>query len=96
MEKKGVVSLGVIILSIWLFYWYLIMNISRLEKENLYLDKSIKELIREREQKKLELEKLTDLSKIEKEMKEKKHMIISEKVNFFRIKKNFDDETLGE
>ncbi len=91
---KKIISMIGIVISVWLYYGTLIRNISELEKENLALDKVLKNLEKENIEKKIMLEKLTDLSQIEKEMKEKQGMIISEKINFFRIDKNHDN--LGE
>ena len=91
---KKIISMIGIVISVWLYYGTLIRNISELEKENLALDKVLKNLEKENIEKKIMLEKLTDLRQIEKEMKEKRGMIISEKINFFRIDKNHDN--LGE
>ena len=88
---KKIISMIGIVISVWLYYGTLIRNISELEKENLALDKVLKNLEKENIEKKIMLEKLTDLSQIEKEMKEKQGMIISEKINFFRIDKNHDN-----
>lgn len=87
MNKKIILTI-VLVLSVWSFYGYLIRKISLLEKENLGIEKEIKELEKERNDRLYEYDNLMDLSKIEKEMNSKKEMKISGDINFFRIKKD--------
>lgn len=95
MERKYIFPISILVVIVmWLFYATLIRHITELEKENLFLEKQIKLLEKEKIDKKLELGRLTDFSKIEKEMREKKGMVISDKINFFRIEEKND--SLGE
>lgn len=95
MDKRYIFPISILVVIVmWLFYATLIRRITELEKENLFLEKQIKLLEKEKVDKKLEIERLTDFSKIEKEMKEKRGMIVSDKINFFRIEEKSD--SLGE
>lgn len=76
------------ILIVWLFYGYLIRNISSLEKNNLRLERELRELEKERSKKLYEYDTLMDLRKIEQEMNKNKGMGVSEKIIFFKIDEN--------
>lgn len=88
MKNKKIFLVIIVILSVWSFYGYLIRKISLLEKENVTIGKSIKELEKEKNDRLYEYDNLMDLGKIEKEMNSKKNMSISGEINFFRIRKD--------
>ncbi|MBC2850509.1 MULTISPECIES: hypothetical protein [unclassified Cetobacterium] len=88
MNRKNILSGVVGIILVWSFYGYLIREISYLEKNNLKLERELKELEKEKSKRIYEYDLLMDLRKIEKEMNKNKNMIISEKINFFKIDEN--------
>lgn len=85
MKRKKVLLTTVGIILVWSFYGYLIRTISYLEKRNLKLQRELKELEKESSKRIYEYDLLMDLRKIEQEMNKKKNMVISEKINFFKI-----------
>ena len=85
MKRKKVLLTLVGIILIWSFYGYLIRTISYLEKSNLKIERELRELEKERSKRIYEYDLLMDLSKIEQEMNKQKNIVISEKINFFKI-----------
>ena len=67
MKRKKVLLTTVGIILIWSFYGYLIRTISYLEKNNLKLERELRELEKERSKRIYEYDLLMDLRKIEQE-----------------------------
>lgn len=87
MKKKNIVLTILGIIAVWSFYGYQIIKISKLEKDIFSIEKDIRELEKEKNERIYEYDVKMDLRKIENEMKEKKSMEISEKINFFKLEK---------
>lgn len=89
-EMKYFLVVLIMIVPVWIFHGQMIMKISKLERK-LSLEKiDLREIEKELNEKRFQLDQKIDLEKIEKEMRLKEKMEISKEINFFRIKSIVD------
>ena len=83
--KKTFLFVFFIIISVWIIHGSLLIKISKLE-QSINKDKKELEIVEKELNKKIiEYDTKIDLDKIGKEMRTKKNMEISTKINFFQI-----------
>jgi hypothetical protein len=83
--KKTFFFVFLIIISVWIIHGSLLIKISKLE-QSINKDKKELEIVeKELNRKIIEYDTKVDLDKIGKEMRSKKNMEISNKINFFQI-----------
>ena len=83
--KKTFFFVFLIIISVWIIHGSLLIKISKLE-QSINKDKKELEIVeKELNRKIIEYDTKVDLDKIGKEMRTKKNMEISTKINFFQI-----------
>ena len=83
--KKTFLFVFFIIISVWIIHGSLLIKISKLE-QSINKDKKELEIVeKELNRKIIEYDTKVDLDKIGKEMRSKKNMEISNKINFFQI-----------
>ena len=83
--KKTFLFVFFIIISVWIIHGSLLIKISKLE-QSINKDKKELEIVEKELNKKIiEYDTKIDLDKIGKEMRSKKNMEISNKINFFQI-----------
>lgn len=83
--KKTFLFVFFIIISVWIIHGSLLIKISKLE-QSINKDKKELEIVeKELNRKIIEYDTKIDLDKIGKEMRTKKNMEISNKINFFQI-----------
>lgn len=83
--KKTFLFVFFIIISVWIIHGSLLIKISKLE-QSINKDKKELEIVeKELNRKIIEYDTKIDLDKIGKEMRNKKKMEISNKINFFQI-----------
>lgn len=83
--KKGFIFIFFIVVLVWLIHGSLLIRISKLE-QSIAKDKKELEIVeKELNRKIIEYDTKIDLDKIGKEMRTKKNMEISNKINFFQI-----------
>ena len=83
--KKTFFFVFLIIISVWIIHGSLLIKISKLE-QSINKDKKELEIVeKELNRKIIEYDTKVDLDKIGKEMRIKKNMEISNKINFFQI-----------
>lgn len=83
--KKTFFFVFLIIISVWIIHGSLLIKISKLE-QSINKDKKELEIVeKELNRKIIEYDTKIDLDKIGKEMRSKKNMEISNKINFFQI-----------
>ena len=83
--KKTFFFVFLIIISVWIIHGSLLIKISKLE-QSINKDKKELEIVeKELNRKIIEYDTKVDLDKIGKEMRRKKNMEISNKINFFQI-----------
>ena len=83
--KKTFLFVFFIIISVWIIHGSLLIKISKLE-QSINKDKKELEIVEKELNKKIiEYDTKIDLDKIGKEMRNKKKMEISNKINFFQI-----------
>ena len=83
--KKTFFFVFLIIISVWIIHGSLLIKISKLE-QSINKDKKELEIVEKELNKKIiEYDTKVDLDKIGKEMRSKKNMEISNKINFFQI-----------
>ena len=83
--KKTFFFVFLIIISVWIIRGSLLIKISKLE-QSINKDKKELEIVEKELNKKIiEYDTKIDLDKIGKEMRSKKNMEISNKINFFQI-----------
>ena len=83
--KKTFFFVFLIIISVWIIHGSLLIKISKLE-QSINKDKKELEIVeKELNRKIIEYDTKVDLDKIGNEMRSKKNMEISNKINFFQI-----------
>lgn len=83
--KKTFFFVFLIIISVWIIHGSFLIKISKLE-QSINKDKKELEIVeKELNRKIIEYDTKVDLDKIGKEMRSKKNMEISNKINFFQI-----------
>ena len=83
--KKTFLFVFFIIISVWIIHGSLLIKISKLEQSINKEKKELEIVEKELNRKIIEYDTKIDLDKIGKEMRSKKKMEISNKINFFRI-----------
>lgn len=83
---KSILIIIAITITIWLTHNNYLVKVSKLEKEIILEKKELEDLKKELNEKRLEYEKVSDLKKLEIEMRDKKNMQSPTEINYFQIK----------
>ena len=83
---KSILIIIAITITIWLTHNNYLVKVSKLEKEIILEKKELEDLKKELNEKRLEYEKISDLKKLEIEMRDKKNMQSPTEINYFQIK----------
>ena len=73
------------LVSVWVFHGHLLVKVSRLELAIKTGNRQLDELQKELEKKELQYDSMMDLERIGNEMRDKKNMMISKEIKFFKI-----------
>lgn len=83
---KSILIIIAITITIWLTHNNYLVKVSKLEKKIILERKELEDLKKELNEKRLEYEKVSDLKKLEIEMRDKRNMQSPTEINYFQIK----------